>query len=285
MNYPDLSSLNTKLTCKDYTVSEEYFQLKYWDEYDMLVTYPQPKLDELDSYYESEDYISHTDSKATLVDKIYQSVKRIMLNKKLEIVSSFNQNKGSLLDVGAGTGDFLNAAKNDGWSISGVEPNSKARSLANQKSILLVEDINQLPTQKYDVITLWHVLEHVPNLFEYIETLKSLLKENGILIIAVPNYKSYDATYYKEFWAAYDVPRHLWHFSSKGIKKLFAQFNFKLENTLPMTYDAYYVSLLSEKYKNSSFQKLKALKTGFLSNLKAKHSGEYSSLIYCFKTI
>ena len=251
----------------------------------MLVTYAQPKLDELDSYYESEDYISHTDSKATLVDKIYQSVKRIMLNKKLEIVSSFNQNKGSLLDVGAGTGDFLNAAKNDGWSISGVEPNSKARSLANQKKILLVEDINQLPTQKYDVITLWHVLEHVPNLFEYIETLKSLLKENGILIIAVPNYKSYDATYYKEFWAAYDVPRHLWHFSSKGIKKLFAQFNFKLENTLPMTYDAYYVSLLSEKYKNSSFQKLKALKTGFLSNLKAKHSGEYSSLIYCFTTI
>ncbi|WP_341199982.1 class I SAM-dependent methyltransferase [Croceibacter atlanticus] len=285
MNYPDFSFLNTKLTCKDYTVSEEYFQLKYWDEYDMLVTYPQPKLDELDSYYESEDYISHTDSKATLVDKIYQSVKRIMLNKKLEIVSSFNQNKGSLLDVGAGTGDFLNAAKNDGWSISGVEPNSKARSLANQKSISLVEDINQLPTQKYDVITLWHVLEHVPNLFEYIETLKSLLKENGILIIAVPNYKSYDATYYKEFWAAYDVPRHLWHFSPKGIKKLFAQFNFKLENTHPMTYDAYYVSLLSEKYKNSSFQKLKALKTGFLSNLKAKHSGEYSSLIYCFKTI
>lgn len=107
MNYPDFSSLNTKLTCKDYTVSEEYFQLKYWDEYDMLVTYAQPKLDELDSYYESEDYISHTDSKATLVDKIYQSVKRIMLNKKLEIVSSFNQNKGSLLDVGAGTGDFL----------------------------------------------------------------------------------------------------------------------------------------------------------------------------------
>lgn len=285
MNYPDFSSLNTKLTCKDYTVSEEFFQLKYWDEYDMLVTYPQPKLDELDSYYESEDYISHTDSKATLVDKMYQSVKRIMLNKKLEIVSSFNQNKGSLLDVGAGTGDFLNAAKNDGWSISGVEPNSKARSLANQKKILLVEDINQLPTQKYDVITLWHVLEHVPNLFEYIVTLKSLLKENGILIIAVPNYKSYDATYYKEFWAAYDVPRHLWHFSPKGIKKLFAQFNFKLENTLPMTYDAYYVSLLSEKYKNSSFQKLKALKTGFLSNLKAKHSGEYSSLIYCFKTI
>ena len=285
MNYADFSSLNTKLTCKDYTVSEEFFQIKYWGEYDMLVTYPQPKLDELDSYYESESYISHTDSKATLVDKMYQSVKRIMLNKKLEIVSSFNQNKGSLLDVGAGTGDFLNAAKKDGWSINGVEPNSKARNLANQKNISLVEDINQLPTQKYDVITLWHVLEHIPNLFEYIETLKSLLKENGILIIAVPNYKSYDATYYKEFWAAYDVPRHLWHFSSKGIKKLFAQFNFKLENTLPMTYDAYYVSLLSEKYKNSSFQKLKALKTGFLSNLKAKHSGEYSSLIYCFKTI
>lgn len=285
MNYPDLSSLNTKLTCKDYTVSEKLFQLKYWDEYDMLVTYPQPKIDELDSYYESEDYISHTDSKKSLIDKLYQNVKRIMLNKKLKIVSSFNKNKGSLLDVGAGTGDFLNAAKNDGWSISGVEPNSKARNLANQKKIYLVEDIYQLPTQKYDVITLWHVLEHVPNLFEYIETLKSLLKKNGTLIIAVPNYKSYDAKYYKEFWAAYDVPRHLWHFSSNGIKKLFAKFNFKLENTLPMTYDAYYVSLLSEKYKNSSFQKLKALKTGFLSNLKAKHSGEYSSLIYCFKTI
>ena len=118
-----------------------------------------------------------------------------------------------------------------------------------------------------------------------VKLFKRLLKPNGTLVIAVPNFKSYDAEYYKNFWAAYDVPRHLWHFSSKGIKKLFAQFNFKLENTLPMTYDAYYVSLLSEKYKTSSFQKLKALKAGFLSNLKAKHSGEYSSLIYCFKTI
>jgi SAM-dependent methyltransferase len=284
MNYPDFSSLTTKLTCKDHTVSGESFQLKYWKDYDMLVTHPKPKLEELSGYYESEDYISHTDSKASLLDKIYQRVKQIMLNKKLDILSSFHQNKGSLLDVGAGTGDFLIAAKKNGWITSGVEPNQKARSLAHKKNITLVEEIDLLPSQKYDVITLWHVLEHVPNLFEYIEKLKSLLKDNGTLIIAVPNYKSFDAVTYKKHWAAYDVPRHLWHFSSTGIQNLFTQYNLSLQKTYPMTFDAYYVSLLSEKYKASSFQKFKALRTGFLSNLKAKQTGEYSSLIYCFKS-
>lgn len=283
MTYPDFSTLNTKLTVKDHTVSNEKFELKYWPEYDILVTYPQPDLDQLSSYYESEDYISHTDSKVSAIDKIYQSVKNVMLKKKLKLLSKHQVQKGHLLDIGAGTGDFLKAAKNDGWIVSGFEPNEKAKSLAEQKGVSIEQDLSILPKNHFDVITMWHVLEHVPNLFEHIDILKTLLKDTGTLIIAVPNYKSQDAERYGKFWAAYDVPRHLWHFSAKGISKLFSDFGFSLIEKQPMIFDAYYVSLLSEKYKSSQLGFLRAILSGLWSNFKAASTKEHSSLIYVFQ--
>ena len=276
------------LSCIDYTVSNKKFDLLYNADYDMLETFPQPKVEELDLYYQSSDYISHTDAKKSIVDKVYQIVKKFALNKKLKLINSFKTSEKNLLDIGCGTGDFLAICKINGWNVVGVEPNENARNLTkskiNKKSdSTIFKDINELELEKFDVITLWHVLEHVPNLEKYILKLKSLLKPNGVLVVAVPNFKSYDAFYYKQFWAAFDVPRHLWHFSKTAIQKIFIKEQMHVEKILPMKFDSFYVSLLSEKYKTSNSNFLKAFYIGLKSNLKAIASKEYSSLIYIIK--
>lgn len=276
------------LTCKDYTVSNKKFDLLYNQELDMLETYPQPKNDELGLYYESSDYISHTDAKKTIIDKLYFLVKKITLNQKLKLINSFNQPQKKLLDVGCGTGDFLITCKKNNWQVTGVEPNLNARNLIHKKNsetnrFNVFENINDINEAQFNIITLWHVLEHIPNLDEYISKLKCLLKTDGVLIVAVPNFKSYDASYYKQFWAAYDVPRHLWHFSKKSIEILFSKHKIKLVKTLPMKFDSYYVSLLSEKYKTGKSNFFKAFYIGLLSNLKAIVSKSYSSQIYILK--
>ena len=279
------------LTCKDYTVSNKNFDLVYHSDLDMLATFPQPKIEELSGYYESDDYISHTDSKETVVDKLYQIVKKLALHNKLKLINSFKTADKNLLDVGCGTGDFLLVCKNNGWEVSGVEPNAKAKMAAENKlkgtsNSEIYTEINQLKSEaKFDIITLWHVLEHVPNLEVYISALKKLLKPKGVLIVAVPNYKSYDANYYKQFWAAYDVPRHLWHFSKKSIQLLFTKHEMEVVKILPMWFDSFYVSLLSEKYKNRNGNFLKAFYIGLRSNLKAIATKEHSSLIYVLKNV
>ena len=274
------------LSVKDHSVSGEDFQLLYNEEYDMLETYPQPSLEKLPEYYKSEDYISHTDSKRNVFEKAYQFVKSISLKRKLKLANSLSDNSKTLLDVGCGTGDFLKTAKSDGWTICGIEPNENARKKANQKtnqSIFEVEHLLKLEPHSFDVITLWHVLEHLPKLEDHIQIFKKLLKPNGRLIIAVPNFKSYDASWYKNSWAAYDVPRHLWHFSKTSISKLVAKEHMIVEKHLPMAFDSFYVSLLSEKYKSGSMNYFRAFWTGWKSNMKAKNTGEYSSLIYIIK--
>ena len=271
------------LICKDHSVTKEEFKLVKDAESDMLVTTPQPDAKNLFKYYESEDYISHTDSRRSLFEKIYQLIKQYSLNKKVRIIKQYSSPKGRLLDVGAGTGDFLLSSKKRGWQIQGVEPNLKARKLADEKGVHLLEDIDEIANQKFDVITLWHVLEHVPDLESYLTKLKNLLKDDGILLVAVPNYKSYDAIHYKEFWAAYDVPRHLWHFSINSIKFLFSKEKMKVVKILPMFFDAFYVSLLSEKYKTGKMNYIKAFIFGSLSNFKALFNKNYSSLIYIIK--
>jgi 2-polyprenyl-3-methyl-5-hydroxy-6-metoxy-1,4-benzoquinol methylase len=274
------------LSVKDYSVSGERFQLLYDNELDMLVTSPQPKGERLSAYYKSEDYISHTDSKRNVFESVYHFIRNISLKRKLNLINSFQTKERKLLDVGCGTGDFLQIAKENNWQVSGIEPNENARTIANQKtnnSVFEIEQLLKFKSQSFDVITLWHVLEHLPNLDEHIKIFKKLLKPKGRLIIAVPNYKSYDAKYYKQFWAAYDVPRHLWHFSQTSINKLVAKENMEVTHTLPMKFDSYYVSLLSEKYKSGWMNIFRAFFIGALSNLKAKSSGDYSSLIYVAK--
>ena len=279
----DISNKKHFLTVIDYSVSKETFDLYYDQDLDLLITSPQPSPENLGRYYESNDYISHTDSKRSLFEKAYHFVKGIALKNKLNLINNCSSSKGNLLDIGAGTGDFLLTAKQNGWETIGVEPSEKAKGIAIGKGIKFSDSTQDLESHSFDVITMWHVLEHIPNLEIQIKELKRLVKPNGTIIIAVPNFKSYDANYYGKFWAAFDVPIHFWHFSKKAIQLLFQKENIKLEKVLPMKFDSFYVSLLSEKYKNGKINFVKAICIGLVSNWKAKSSLEYSSHIYVLK--
>lgn len=279
----DISGKKHFLSVKDYSVSQEDFDLYYDEKLDMLITHPQPSLENLGKYYESVDYISHTDSKRSLFEKCYHFIKSIALKNKLNLINSVQPSKGSILDIGAGTGDFLSFVQQEGWQAIGVEPSEKAKAIAKKKGVSFVGNTSELENNSFDVISMWHVLEHVPDLDSQIKELKRLLKPNGTLIIAVPNFKSFDAKHYGKFWAAFDVPIHFWHFSKTAIKLLFEQEEMKLVKTLPMKFDSYYVSLLSEKYKNGKMNFIKAFIIGLQSNWKAKKNFEYSSHIYVLK--
>ncbi len=271
------------LKTKDFSVTGEAFELLLDKDLQMLVTRPQPE--NLDAYYQSEGYISHTDANSTFSDKIYQGVKTFSLWMKTRLISAYEKNNRSLLDFGAGTGDFLLAAQKNGWTVEGVEPNRDARMRSREKRMELHRDMDRLPKKLFQIITLWHVLEHLPDLETQIVHLIKRLEDDGTMIIAVPNFKSYDARHYGEFWAAYDVPRHLWHFSRISIEKLFAKHGLKVVRTKPMVFDAFYVSLLSEKYKTGKQNFIKALCLGLLSNMSGWLTKEHSSIIYILQKI
>jgi 2-polyprenyl-3-methyl-5-hydroxy-6-metoxy-1,4-benzoquinol methylase len=274
------------LKLKDHSVSGDSFELIYDASKEMLFTHPKPPESELSNYYPSTDYISHTNQRKSLFDLLYHAVRYVSVRRKLRLLKPFQSQQATLLDVGAGTGFFLRAAKKRGWTVTGLEPNSSARNLANIKAPNTVFDsdtLRTLPEKSFDVITLWHVLEHLPNLEDDIRIFPKLLKPNGRIVVAVPNFKSFDAEYFKGFWAAYDVPRHLWHFSQQSIPKIFSEVQVKLESTHPLVMDAYYVCLLSNKLKTGANQILNSFWVGLVSNIKALKSGEYSSLIYILK--
>lgn len=266
------------LKTKDYSVSRETFELRYDADWDMLITWPQPK--DLGAYYESDTYISHTDAKSTFSEKLYQKAKKINLRQKINTIRKLGYFRGTLLDIGAGTGDFLALAQRQGFGVSGVEPNAKARALAAKKGISLHRELSHLPPKKFDIITLWHVLEHLPDLREQLARITALLQDNGLLLVAVPNYKSYDARYYGPYWAGYDVPRHLWHFSKTAVAKLFHPHQMQITSIRPMLLDAFYVAMLSETYKNRKAVLFRAFCVGLVSNLRACFTKEYSSLLY-----
>lgn len=271
------------LTVKDHSVSKENFELYRDNTIDLVYTQPQPNEQQLSKYYDSEDYISHTDGKRTLFEKAYHFVKTIALKNKVSLINNLHTAKGNLLDIGAGTGDFLFVATTSDWNAVGVEPNIKAKQSATNKGVFIVNTTEELENNSFDIITMWHVLEHVPNIGKQIQELKRLLKRDGSVLIAVPNFNSYDAKHYGVCWAAYDVPRHFWHFSQTAVQYLFEKEGFVLEKVLPMKFDSFYVSLLSEKYKTGKMNFVKAFYMGCLSNWKARSNSEYSSLIYILK--
>jgi len=268
------------LDVKDNSISKETFTIKTCINCGLKITTPRPDDDRLGKYYESEDYVSHSDTKKGIVNFVYQKVKSITLKQKEKLVSSFHTSK-KLLDIGCGTGDFLVHCKNKGWEVEGLEPDSKARKRAHEKGLENVADLDafyEIKENTFGIITMWHVLEHVADLNNYMVKLHSVLEDNGRLLIAVPNPESPDAKKYGSHWAAYDVPRHLFHFSKKNIEDLANKHGFRVENIKPMVFDSYYVSMLSEKYKEGSI--FNAAINGFISNLKAKKTTNNSSLIY-----
>lgn len=273
-----MTQTKTYLKTKDYLVTKEHFHLEYDSEKDMLITQPIPT--DITKYYDSNNYISHTDESKSLLQKVYQRVKKITLSQKVKLINNYSQEQKTILDIGCGTGEFLSTAKTDNWNTIGVELSTQAREIAIKKNLTIYKSIESITNQKFNIITLWHVLEHLPNLDKQINLIENLLEENGTLIIAVPNYKSHDAQYYRQYWAAYDTPRHLWHFSKTSITKIFKEHNLSVKKILPMYFDSYYVSLLSEKYKKGYSNYFMAFYRGLVSNIKAKQSREYSSHIY-----
>lgn len=273
------TSGDSSLVCLDHLVTKESFQINPYSK-GILKTEPVPE--NLDKYYESDKYISHRDSSKSLQDRIYQLVKSYMLSQKAKWIRS-EIRQGSILDFGAGTGDFLNKMKSFFWNVEGVEPNEIARDLAILKGLNLKISLKDLDGESYDVISLWHVLEHLPDFEKKLVQFHELLNPGGILIIAVPNYNSYDANYYKEDWAAWDVPRHLWHFSRNGLKNTLTEKGFYLMKEKPLKFDSFYVSLLSEQNRSGRSKPLNAILRGAISNYRAKTSKEYSSIAYFFQ--
>lgn len=272
------------LTCQDHTTTGEPFQLQKCKACSFVITNPRPDRLSIGKYYSSNTYVSHNARPGSLLDSIYFLVRRFTLRWKSNLLLKFS-NKGSLLDYGCGTGEFLNSCKNEGWDCSGIEPSPIARTIARETTGLSIqENVDDIENKKFDVITLWHVLEHVHDLNSLIDQLKQSLATNGMLFIAVPNHEAADAKVYQEYWAGYDVPRHLWHFSKETMTLLLLNHGFRIKAILPMKLDSTYVSLLSEKYRSQGKQTLKgllrALFNGLNSNIKAASKNNYSSLIY-----
>jgi 2-polyprenyl-3-methyl-5-hydroxy-6-metoxy-1,4-benzoquinol methylase len=272
------------LNCKDYTTSQETFILKKCDSCLFLLTSPRPDQDSSGGYYQSETYISHTGGGKSLIDRIYIIARKITLRWKRRVIQN-NSTGNTILDVGCGTGEFLMEMKLKGWNSSGVEPSSIARPSAEKKiEKKIYKQLTEIKDTNFDVISLWHVLEHVYDLNETLQKLHLLLKESGTIFIAVPNHEAYDAQHYQAHWAGYDVPRHLWHFTKENMKTILQQNGFNLIKILPMHLDSFYVSLLSESYKFPRGAKtrniINAILVGLKSNLKAKKNLNFSSLIY-----
>ncbi len=270
------------LKCKDYTVSNEWFTIVCCDSCGFKFTNPVPAPEVIGKYYKSEEYISHSDTKKGLISRLYHLVRNFTLKSKLQLIGGRSEGM-RLLDYGCGTGSFLEVCKNAGWLVTGMEPDEDAAKLASRSGAIYPDlQTLKLRDQKYDVITLWHVLEHVSDLAETLSFFTEVLLPGGRLIIAVPNYRSYDAVSYGAHWAAYDVPRHLYHFDQTTLGTLLKSYGFVLDKVRPMLFDSFYVSLLSEKYLRGKSSYLRAFMTGLRSNIKASRTGEYSSLIYIF---
>ena len=274
------------LTVRDYTVSQEQFKIVTCKKCGFRFTNPRPDSEAIGEYYKAESYISHTNTSKGLISKIYQEVRKFTLKGKLNLINRLSPQKGKLLDVGCGTGMFLNVARENGWKVNGIEPDAGARAIAEKTNQIKIsnEILSSFQQETFEVISLWHVLEHIHQLNETIEWLKARLSKDGSLIIAVPNHESKDAKIYQEQWAAYDVPRHLYHFSQNSIKELFAKHGFVLKETLAMKFDSFYVSMLSTKYQSGKINYIKAFADGLKSNYSAsKENQNYSSLIYVLK--
>jgi SAM-dependent methyltransferase len=276
------------LHCKDYRTGGEIFDICQCPACLFAMTLPQPSPAEIGKYYQTPDYVSHSETTKGIVNKLYRIVRKKNTENKINLINRLSTNRGNLLDVGCGAGYFLSACKENGWNIEGVEVDEGARSTAENRTRQLIYpslDAAEANNKTFDVITLWHVLEHLHDVRNAFAQLQRLLKPAGTLIIALPNPLSADAEYYREYWAAYDVPRHLSHFSPQSVNMLADKHSLRREKPVPMKFDAYYVSILSEELKGRGkiCALLLGLQQGYRSNRTARSTGNYSSLIYIYK--
>lgn len=271
---------------KDFSISQESFILCECANCQLIFTNPRPKEDIIASYYESESYISHQDKSKNLTDLLYKLVRNYTIKQKVSLLNQLTPTKGKLLDIGCGTGYLLAGAQQNGWHVTGIEPGKVARKLARKKGLLVHKNLDALDNQKFDCISLFHVLEHIHELRKNLKKIIKHLKDNGHLLIAVPNVSSWDAQHYGAEWAAWDVPRHLYHFNRKSFQTLTEEFDLNLIHSKPMLFDSYYVSMLSEKNKGN--KGTLSLWNGFLNGFKSnqwakKNQKNYSSILFILK--
>jgi SAM-dependent methyltransferase len=266
-------TIQEQLSAKDHTVSQNIFSIWHCNVCTARFTQDVPGQDAIGAFYASDNYISHSDTKKGIINSLYHLVrKRTLVAKRRLVLDKVGMPKGDILDIGCGTGAFLNTMKEADWNITGLEPDAVARTKAAELYAIHPQEsgkLFELTPASFNAITMWHVLEHVHELHAYIKQIGELLAPNGKLFIAVPNYTSKDADMYKEHWAAYDVPRHLYHFSPQSMEKLLSMHGLQLAAVKPMWFDSFYVSMLSEQYKNGKGNIIKAVFNGFLSNIKA----------------
>ena len=274
----NFTQFRNHLICIDHSISQESFALVQCTQCNHIFTNPRPDTGNIDKYYDSSTYISHDSNRFTPQVFAYRIARFFALRWKHSLVKSLH-NRGKLLDFGSGTGHFLSFMEGKGWEVSGVEPSQTARDNSKQKSAIY-PSLSELPKIKFDIVTAWHVLEHVHDIKGVLKSLKSVTKKNGRIIVAFPNPLSEDALHYREFWAGYDVPRHLHHFTEESFKRVCKKNKLKIEKRLPMKLDAYYVSLLSEKYLQSKNPLLRAMRMARSSNKAASKTGNFSSVIY-----
>jgi len=276
------------LTAKDYTVSKERFEITRCDACQLLFTNPRPSATEASPYYKSENYISHSDTQEGIINKLYHIVRNFTLKQKTRWIEKEKRGNLELLDIGCGNGHFLHACQKAGWKISGMELDpvtaSKAESMLG---IDIYSSIKNIPkNEKFDLISLWHVLEHVYELDEYFKFFASRIAQNGVLILALPDAASFDARYFKEYWAAYDVPRHIYHFEPNTITFLAKKYGFTLKSTRGQIFDSFYISLLSHQYKTGNKKIISSFIIGLWSNISAYvGKGNYSSNLYIFEHV
>ena len=278
------TEFRNKLVVEDKSVSKESFAIQQCVACTFQFTNPRPDADHIGRYYESDEYVSHNSAATGLINQAYKMARFFTVRRKIGLLNRLVPGKGRVFDYGCGTGHFLAAARANGWQVAGVEPSAKAREEATQRVGQPIGSgkLTDVELGSFDAITLWHVLEHVHTLNDTLNQLVSCLRPDGVLLIAVPNVDSLDAQHYRQDWAAYDVPRHLYHFSPRTIAQLLRKHKLTVLETLPMALDAYYVSMLSEKHRaERGGGLLSVLKAGYKSNQYAEqHEGQYSSLIY-----
>lgn len=276
------------LSCTDHFVSSEVFNICRCDNCGFIFTQDYPEESEAGHYYESDNYISHSDTNKEITDKMYQFIRRIMLNRKKRIIrKTTGLSAGSILDIGSGTGHFLNTMKLEGWNIKGVEINAKAREYASSCfniDTISPENIQTLPANSFDCITFWHVLEHFYEPFKFMEEIARLIKSDGVVIIALPNTNSFDSEYYGKRWAAYDVPRHLWHFNSSSFSIFAIKNKFLIVEKRYLPFDVFYISILSEKYRGSKFPVFSGTINGLRFSIRSlSNKSASSSIIYILR--
>jgi SAM-dependent methyltransferase len=276
------------LACRDATVSQETFDLMRCPACDFVWTKNPPSPDEIGRYYQSEDYIAHTDTRKGVINRLFHLGRSWMLGRKRCLIEKHLVGSGkNLLDIGCGTGYFLAHMRENGWQVSGVEPGEGARAFAQSEfglNILPSEALDHFPSGQFDVITLWHVLEHIHDLEGTVKQCRRLLREDGLFVIALPNWKSWDARHYGSLWAAWDVPRHLWHFSPAAFRKGMERHRLSIFATRRMLLDAFYISMLSEQNQGHSLAPVRGLISGLVSNWVATWKKDRcSSLIYLIR--